>query len=154
MDPCSPCVGVQGEVPPLGKGAYPPRHPKHPVEERPARRYGSRSMEERIWLRSSGQRRSSPHVFLSNVPNRHGLNPSILRTTRRGNAIVEPIPDGMRSCEHPRPNLPVRHRRRKSPGHYGKTPGPIASGHPNGGAPRPAPDDARCLENSLRPTSA
>ena len=114
----------------MEKGAHPPRHPKHPVEERPARRYGSRSTEERIWLGSSGQRRSSPHVFLPNVPNRHGPNPSIPCTTRRGNAIVEPIPDGMRSCEHPRLNPPSRHRRRKSPGHYGETPGPITLGVP------------------------
>ena len=76
-----------------------------------------------LGTRSSGQRRSIPHALQSNVPDRHGPNLSTRRTTRPGNATVEPIPDGMQPCEHPRPNPASHHRRHKSPGHDGETSG-------------------------------
>ena len=50
-----------------------------------------------LGTRSSGQRRSIPHALQSNVPDMHGPNLSTRRTTRPGNATVEPIPDGMQT---------------------------------------------------------
>ena len=141
--PCKPGIGGPGDVLPCEIVGHPPRPPKHLVVEHSARHSGSQSRAERISPRSSRQRMSRPHASPSSVPNRHELSPSTPRTTRPGSTKVEPTPDERRSCEHPKPSPLFCHGQRKNPGHYDETPGPIASGRPDGGTPHPAPDDSK-----------
>ena len=121
-DPFTPGTGAHVYIRPHGRGARPQQHPKCQAEELSARCGGKQSKGGKTWPHSAGQTRTSPHAYLTNVPDRLGPNPSTPRTIRLGNATAEPSPDGRWSYGYPTPARSTPHRQGKNPGIVAKRP--------------------------------